>query len=417
MLRNSCGMFCCALAAVFAFSSCGNADEWSWRGPYGNGHALASQQVPTQWSTNQNIAWVTNLPGRGHSSPVVFNNQIFLTTADEQQSTQSVLCFDLATGASVWDTTCHEGVAFPTIHPKNTQASPSIAIGDRHVFAVFCNQDKVHVTCLSLDGQVVWQEAVGEWIPTRYQFGFGQSPIFHDGKLIVTSESETDPFVMALQPKTGRQIWKIKRPTATSYGTPVVADVGGRSQLLISGGRNVAGYDPQSGNELWTTDASWRVACGTMIWHPTKPIVYASGGYPSKQTLAVKADGTGRVLWQNKIKCYEQSLILVDGCVYGHAEGGILYCWDALDGTELWRERLGGAESASPVFAAGKIYFTNESGTTWVIRPSRSKFDLLATNQLEEESFASMAIVDNSILMRVADRAGERRQERLYRIR
>ncbi len=399
---------------IIIVSASSAAGDWGWRGPTGNGHAATTENIPSAWSTDSNVVWVSEVPGRGHSSPIVFGGKIFLTTADENAATQTALCYDAKSGERLWATLCHENVALSSQHPKNTQASPSVAIGAGHAFVVFCNDDKVHVTCLDFDGKIVWQKAVGQWIPTRYQFGFGQTPIFHDGRLIVTAESETEPFLVALDPADGEEIWKIERPEATSYSTPVVANLGGKDQLMISGGRTVSSYDPKNGEGLWEVEAAWVVSCGTMVWHPKEPIVYASGGYPAKQTLAVTADGSGEVVWENGVKCYEQSMIVVDDCLYGYAEGGILYCWDALSGKQLWRERLGGnGESASPVFADGRIHITNEEGRTWVIRPSREKFDLVAENQLEEEAFASFAVVNNRIIMRVADRDGDR-QELLY---
>ena len=403
------------LALCFALT-CDAEVEWSWRGPSGNGHAAstgAEKGTPEKWSESENVIWSAEVPGRGHSSPVLADGKIFLTTADEKKRNQSVLCYDLASGKQLWNTLCHEGVKFPKQHPKNTQASPTVAVMGDRAFAVFCNNDAVHVTCLGFDGKTVWQKEIGPWVPAQYQFGFGQSPIVHDGKLIVTAESEADPFVTALNPENGEPLWKIQRPRKTSYGTPVVANVDGREQLLMSGIQEVNSYDPQSGKELWTVDSKWQVACATMIWPPTEPIVYASGGFPAKQTLAIRADGSGEVLWDNNIKCYEQSLILVDDCLYGFSEGGILYCWDATTGEQLWRQRLEGPESASPVYVDGKLYFTNEKGKTWVVRPNRKSFDLVAENQLEEEMFASIAVSKNRLIMRVADRDGDR-QERLY---
>lgn len=408
-------LFLSLLLASHSPPAWGDEVAWSWRGPFGNGHAAPVQResIPASWSESDNVIWKAEVPGRGHSSPIVADGKIFLTTADENGRTQSALCYDLASGRPLWNTPCHRGVSFPKQHKKNTNASPSIAVlGDR-AFAVFCNNDSTHVTCLDFDGKIVWQKKVGPWIPSDYQFGFGQSPIVHGGKLIVTSESEADPFVIALNPDNGDPIWKIKRPRKTSYGTPVIAKIGGREQLLIAGGNVVNGYDPRSGEELWSGNTNWQVACGTLIWHPTRPIVYASGGYPNKQTLAVRADGSGEVVWQNRAKCYEQSMILVDDCVYGYTEGGVLYCWDAITGEQLWRQRLEGPESASPVYVDGKLYFTSERGKTWVIRPNRQSFDLVAQNQLEEEMFASIAVANNRLIMRVADLENGR-QERLY---
>ncbi len=390
------------------------ADDWPWRGPSGNGVAADGQELVTTWSEQENVRWVADVPGRGHSSPIVSDGKVFLTTADETAETQSVLCLDLVTGQRLWMTQCHAGKFLTDLHPKNTQASPSVAVGDERVFAVFCNDDSTMLSCLDLAGRLVWQIRLGPWVPTRYQFGFGQSPIFHNGKIIVTSESETDPFIMALASADGRQLWKIERPRATSYGTPVVARIGGHEQLLIAGGQEVSSYAPETGKPLWSVDAAWVVACGTMVWHPARGLVYASGGYPTKQTLAIVADGSGKIAWENRIKCYEQSLLVAGDCVYGHAEGGVLYCWDAATGDELWVERLGGDESASPVLAGGQIFLTNEHGKTWVIRPNRSRFDLVATNQLGDEMFASLAVVDNQLLLRVADSSSGTRKERLY---
>lgn len=389
--------------------------DWSWRGPTGNGHAAPAKRdnIPAKWSASDNVIWKSDVPGRGHSSPIVADGKIFLTTADEKQKKQSVLCYDLESGKQLWEKLCHESVTFPKQHPKNTHASPTIAVLGERAFAVFCNDDATHVTCLDFAGEIVWQKKIGPWIPAQYQFGFGQSPIVHDGKLIVTSESDADPFITALNPDDGESIWKIKRPKKTSYGTPVVANVGGREQLLTAGANVVSSYDPQTGKELWSVDTKWQVACGTLIWHPTEPIVYSSGGFPNKQTLAIRADGEGEILWENNVKCYEQSMIIVDGCVYGYAEGGILYCWDAISGEQLWRERLDGPESASPVYVGGKLYFTSEKGKTWVIRPNRQSCDVVAENQLEDEMFASIAVAKNRLIMRVAD-LKDGRHEWLY---
>lgn len=390
------------------------AQDWGWRGPTGNGIAADGQSVPAEWSAEKNVLWSADVPGRGHSSPVIGAGKIFLTTADEVNQTQSAVCYDQATGKQLWNTQLHSGGFVRRIDRNNTQASPTVAFGDDHVFAVFCTNDAVQVNCLDLEGNPVWHEEIGPWVPSRYQFGFGQSPIFYDGKLIVTSESEADPFVMALDPKNGKRVWKIERPKWTSYATPVVAEIAGKKQLLISGGQFVASYDPSSGKELWSTGASWGVVCGTMVWNQTNGLVYSSGGFPTQQTVAVKADGSGQTVWENRVKCYEQSLIAVDGCVYGFAEGGILYCWDAANGEQLWVQRLEGGESASPVFADGKLFVTNEQGKTWVLRPNRQKFDLIATNQLGDEMFASMAVVGNRIFMRIADKSTGKRMERLY---
>lgn len=390
------------------------AQEWPWRGPSGNGVAADGQQPPLTWDETTNVVWKVEVPGRGHSSPVVAGERIFLTTADEAKQTQSVLCFDLATGRQLWNTECNSGGFLENVHRNNTHASSTVAVGDGRVFAVFCARDAVQVAALDLDGKLLWNRKVCAFVPTKYEFGFAASPIYHAGRLIVTSESETEPVVLALDPADGKEVWRIERPEATSYSTPVVTELNGRPQLMLSGGQKVVSYDPESGKQLWETRGSWLVTCGTMVWNADRSLVYASGGYPSKQTMAVKTDGSGEIAWSNKVQCYEQSLLVAEGCVYGFAEGGLLNCWDAETGQQLWVHRLKGGESASPVLAGGHIFITNERGTTWVLRPNREMAEIVATNQLGDETFASLAVVNNRILLRAADSSSGERRETLY---
>ncbi len=389
------------------------AQDWSWRGPTGDGHAAPDQKPPTEWSAETNVVWKTEVPGRGHASPVVVAGKILLATADEEAETQSVVCFDFATGEQLWITECNQGGFLPEIHPKNTHASHTIATDGQHVFAVFTHRQGVHVYALDLDGKKLWDRKLGPFAPAQYQFGSGQSPIFFNGQLIVTSETEAMPTIQALDPSSGETAWKIDRPKACNYGTPVVTEINGKPVLLISGGKEVAAYDANSGQRLWREGAAWLVACGTMVWNSDKSLVFASGGFPANQTMALRTDGSG-VAWENNIKCYEQSMIVVDDCLYGFNEGGVLFCWDANDGRELWKSRLRGPESASPVFAGGHLYIMNEKGKTWVIQPDRSECKLVAINELGNETFASAAAINNQLLMRVADDSSGARQEYLY---
>lgn len=401
------------MAIVFPWIGLVEGQEWTWRGPTGDGHAAADQSPPTEWSAEKNVVWKTPVPGRGHSSPIVVAGKVVLATADEEAESQSVVCFDLASGEQLWITECSQGGFLPQIHNKNTHASHTVATDGQHVFAVFTHHQGVHVYALDLDGNKLWNRKLGPFAPAQYQFGSGQSPIVFNGQLIVTSETEAMPTIQSLNPANGETVWKIDRPKTCSYGTPVVTEIGGKPVLLISGGKEVAAYDATSGQRLWREAASWIVACGTMVWNSDKSLVFASGGFPSNQTLALRADGAG-MAWENNIKCYEQSLIVVDGCLYGLNEGGVLFCWDANDGKELWKSRLGGPESASPVFAGGHLYITNEQGKTWVIQPDRSECKLVAINELGSEAFASIAVVNQQLLMRVADNSGDTRQEFLY---
>ena len=216
----------------------------------------------------------------------------------------------------------------------------------------------------------------------------------------------------ALDRATGKVVWQTPRPARLSYSSPVVANVAGRDQLLISGCDMVAGYDPATGKQLWQANVTTMATCGTMVWEGD--LVFASGGYPKAETACVKADGSGKVVWTNRQKCYEQSMLAVDGYIYAVTDQGIAYCWRSADGQEMWRERLRGPVSASPILAGGNIYLTNELGTTYVYKADPQQFTEVAVNQLGDEGFATPAICGSRIYVRAAQNSARGRQETLY---
>ncbi|MEM7783889.1 MAG: PQQ-binding-like beta-propeller repeat protein [Planctomycetota bacterium] len=389
--------------------------DWArWRGPTGNGIAAKSETPPTRWSGTENVIWKSKVPGKGHASPIIVDDRIFLATSDTLQQTQSVLCYDRQTGEQKWNTEINRGGLPARIHQKNTHASPTIATDRKHVFAVFLNNNEVSVTALNLDGEKVWQKKVGDY-NAHFPFGFGASPIVYNGMVIVTNEGRVDAAVIAYDAATGEQKYRIDRGPISSYSTPVVANVGGKEQLFLAGGRTVKSYDPNSGKENWSAPATWDVCCGTMVWDTTsgKDIVFISGGFPSRETIALDASD-GQILWTKPVKSYEQSLLAVDGYVYAHTDRGQLMCWNAKDGAEMWvtkfsnRKRL--PVSVSPTLAGGNIYFTAENGETVVAELNPKAFNEVARNQLGKSAFASPAFCGNRIYTRV----GEGSQEWLY---
>lgn len=386
------------------------SDWLNWRGPNGNG-IVEDQTPPTEWSADKNVIWKTPVPGRGHASPTIVGDKILLATADQTKKTQSVVAFDRESGEKIWETEIHSGNFATKMHPKNTYASQTVVSDGTHAFVVFSNDDKIWVTALTLDGEKAWQKQAGTY-RSKLPFGYGTSPTFHDGKLFVTSESEEEGFILALNPTDGEEIYRIDLTAGSSYSVPAVGTVAGKRQLLMAGNRQVAGYDVETGEQLWKAPAAWETCCGTMVWDDD--LAFVSGGYPPKQTLAIRADGSGEIVWKNSVKVYEQSMIVVDGYLYAQADGGIIYCWRAADGKEMWKSRVRGPESASPVLAGGHLYFTNEVGTTFVVKPNPEEFELVATNQLGSSSFASMTMLDNRIYTRVATGRRADRKEWLY---
>jgi outer membrane protein assembly factor BamB len=404
-----------ALLLIGSVTNFAVAEDWpQWRGPRGDNKAAVGASAPVAFSPSQGAAWKTALPGRGHSSPVLVGNRIYLTTADTGTETQSLLVLDRMTGAVLNETLAHRG-GFPAeIHPSNTHASPTVASDGERVFALFCNDQGAWVTAFSLEGDKLWQQRATTFAPVQFQFGFGSSPRLVGGLVIVSSEFDGDESgIVALDPATGKRVWFAERPESLSYSTPSTVPVEGKTALVMTGNNAVAAYDPASGKQLWSLPGSTYATCGTMVWDEALGLAFGSGGYPGAFTVAVRTTGKPEVVWQNRTKSYEQSLLAVDGYVYATADGGIAYCWRATDGEEMWRERLGGKFSSSPTLVDGRIYAANEQGTVHVFSASPDGFKRLAENQLGDEVFATPAPVDGRLYYRYADSSSGKRQEYL----
>ena len=359
------------------------------------------------------MLWKTNIPGRGHSSPVVVGDLIVLTSADEGNQTQAVVAFDRKTGQLKWLTPISRG-GFPKVHLKNTHASPTIASANGRFYATFCHHGKIEAAAVDVSGQVVWKKIVGPFRPQSHEYGFGASPTIHGSTLIVTGACDTGGWMKALDLETGKIGWQQKRPKVLNWASPIVAEVGGREQLLISGADMIAAYNPDSGIPAWKANCLTMATCGTCVW--SESMIFASGGFPAAQTAAVAADGSGRVLWTNRVKCYEQSMLIHGGYLYALADNGVAYCWNAKTGAEQWKRRLSGPVSASPLLVGENIYVANEKGTMYVFKASPAEFRSVARNKLGNESFATPAVADNVLYLRVAHGRRNQRQEVLYAI-
>ena len=389
--------------------------DWPWwRGPARSNHAAAGSDPVVTFSQTENVVWKVPVSGRGHASPTIVGNRIFLATADADAEIQSVLAFDRSTGEPLWSSSVNEGNFPEKIHRKNTHASSTVACDGERVVAVFNNRDALHVVALSVtDGELLWEKRLGPYAPKRYEFGFAASPLVYGNTVIVLGDTEFGGFLTALDRRTGKQVWSVERPKQMNYSSPILATVGGVAQVLISGCSRLSAYDPKTGKALWVSmGASSDVTCGTVVWGDD--LVFASGGFPEKLTAAVRS-GTGEIVWQNKKKSYEQSMLVHDKHLYTVNDNGIAFCWNAKDGEERWSERLKGPVSASPVLAGGRLYAANEAGTFFVYRADPEKFELLAKNQLGDEAFATPTILGTRIYARVThlDDEGER-QEMLY---
>lgn len=394
--------------------------DWPWwRGPLRNGHTPPACRLPTKFGERERLVWKTPIPGRGHSSPVVVGDVVYLTTADELRETQSLLALSRTSGELLWSRQLNEGGFAEENHPKNSEANPTIACDGERIIACLNHHEAIHVTALHLAGETLWTCRTGHYNPRRYKYGYAPSPVMYRQLVIVAAEQDGESYIVALNRSSGEEVWRIARPQSTSYSSPSIGHVAGRDQLMISGHEHIAAYDPSTGEQLWRAPDTTAATCGTMVW--SNDIALASGGYPKAETVAVKADGSGKVLWKNGQQCYEQSMIVVSSgddpaldYLYAITDKGIAYCWRVSDGKEMWRERLRGPVSASPIVAGGHIYWANESGTMYVFAADPAKFRLIAENRVGEEALASPAVSRNELFLRVAQGVGASRKEYLY---
>ncbi|MFO1041369.1 MAG: PQQ-binding-like beta-propeller repeat protein [Planctomycetaceae bacterium] len=383
--------------------------DWPmWRGANADGIA-AGPAVPTTWSESENVVWKSKIPGRGHSSPIIIKDRIFLETADEQQKTQSVICLDRNTGEQLWQKTLFTDNFEKEMHRENTQASSTLACDGKLVFALFLNDRKIWATALDLDGKQVWQKEVGSFAA---KFGYSASPVLYKSLVLLAADHQQGGFIAALNRADGAIVWRKARPEKSSYATPRVVTLDGKDQLVICGCRQVSSYDPLTGNHLWSTEGTADSGVGSPV--VAGNLVIASAGWPERETMALKPDGS--VAWRIKSHSYVPSLIAIDDHIYLVNEG-IARCIHATTGKEAWQKRLGGGEfRSSPIASGGNIIVTNMSGKTTVFRANPSEFEVVAENSLGTEGFASPAVSQGDLYLRVADAANGPRQEWLYRI-
>lgn len=382
--------------------------DWPWwRGPARNGIA-AEQRVPLEWSETKNVVWKVPVPGRGHASPIVVGTRIFLESADEQDKTQTVLCYERATGKELWKQELHKGGFDGRWHGKNTRASSTLASDGEQVFAVFYNQGAIWATSLGLDGKQRWQTKLGDF---ESHWGYSASPTIHKSLVLVAADHKKAGYLVALDRKTGEVRWRTPRPAEPTYASPVVLNVAGKDQLLIAGANLISSYNPDTGKELWSCKGTSTECVSSIVVEGDS--LFATGGFPSKETVCVLGDGSGKVLWRVPVGCFVPSMLVHRGALYGVLDDGIAICWKADSGKEAWKERLAGKFSASPVLAGEHIYVPSESGKTFVFKANPEKLEVVAQNQLGSGIFASPVICGGRIYLRVAQQTAKW-QEMLY---
>jgi outer membrane protein assembly factor BamB len=384
--------------------------DWpSWRGRHGNGVAASDQAPPLHWSNSENVLWKAAIPGRGHSSPIIVGDRVIVATADEDRESQSVLCFDRGSGAVRWQTVVHQGGLVRKGHKKATAASATAACDGDRLFINFLNADAIYTTALDLDGKQVWQTKVSDFATHQ---GFGSSPMLYGPFVYVSTDSRSGGVVAALDRANGKVVWQAQRPEKANYASASVLNAAGRDQLVIHGCDLIASFEPLTGKKLWEIEGATTECVTTLVTDGQR--IFVSGGWPRKHVQAVLADGTGKTVWENNIQVYVPSMVVKDGNLFAVQDAGVASCWKGESGEELWKQRLGGTFTASPVLVGDNLFATNESGQTFVFKASPSRFELVAENKLGDEVFATPAICGGRIYMRVVERSSEQLQECLY---
>lgn len=385
------------------------AADWPWwRGPSRNGVANDGQSPPTEWSATKNVVWKSAIPGRGHSSPTVVGGHIYLATADEEQKTQSVVCYDRASGAQLWETVVHRGGLMQK-NEKSSAASSTVACDGESVFICFANSDAVYLTSLSLDGTQRWQEKICDYVIHQ---GYGASPAIYQSLVIVAADSPGGGAIAALNRQSGEVVWQRDRPKEPNYTSPIILHVAGKDQLFLTGCGLFSSYDPTSGKTLWEIPGATTECVTSTVTDGTR--VFCSGGFPKNHLAAVAADGSGELAWETKDRVYVPSLLAHEGHLFGVLDAGVAACWKSDTGEPVWKQRLGGNFSASPVLVGDAIYATNEDGQTFIFRANTSKYEQIAVNELGSNVMASPTVCGSRIYMRVVDQVEGTPRDMLY---
>jgi len=385
------------------------AADWPWwRGTQRNGVANPDQDPPTEWSATKNVAWKSPVPGRGDSSPTVVGRRVFLATADEQQETQSVLCYDRESGKELWQTEVHRGGVMRK-NGKSTGASGTVACDGESVFINFANGGAVYVTALTLDGKQRWQTKIADYVIHQ---GYGASPAIYQSLVIASADSHAGGVLAALDRQTGALRWKRDRPKEPNYTSPIILNVGGRDQLFLTGCNLFSSFEPLTGKTLWEVPGATTECVTSTVTDGER--VFCSGGYPKNHLAGVLADGTGKIAWETKDRVYVPSLLARDGYLFGVLDAGVAACWKSDTGEVQWKKRLGGEFSASPVLVGDKIYASSENGETFVFHADPTQYEQIAMNKLGDQAMASTTICGGRVYMRVIELVDGKRQEMLY---
>lgn len=418
--------------------SVGTPSNWpSFRGPDGTGVA-DGQNPPIAFDgkAGTGVRWKTPIPGLGHSCPVVWGDKVFVTTAissgekdpkirignygdvgsvnDTSSHTYQLLCLDRATGKVLWAKTCYEGVPKIKRHLKGSQANCTPATDGKCVVACFGPEG---LYCYDFEGRQLWKRDLSTLdssfsLDREYEWGFGNSPVLHEGLCILQCDLSRDSFLAAFNLADGQKVWSTPRDEIPSWSSPVVWKNSTRTEIVTNAAQYARGYDPKTGAELWRLAKKSEVTVPTPVLGPDLAYV-SSGNRPIQPIIAIKPGATGDIsLKPNETSNsfvawgtlrggpYMPTPILYKGLFYTCSNSGVLACYEAASGKEVYKERIGGTSyTSSPVASDGRLYFASEAGEVRVVKAGR-EFELLAVNELGDYVMATPAVSNGSLFVR-----------------
>lgn len=422
----------------------GKSRETNWpgfRGPSASGIA-EGYATPTTWrveenSRSENILWKTPLPGLAHSSPIVWGNRLFVATAvsglekpelkvglygsgdsakDETEHQWKIYCLDKKTGKILWDRVAHRGKPKIKRHTKATQANSTMATDGKHLLAFFGSEG---LYCYDLNGKLLWKKDLGTFQSGPYnapslEWGTASSPLLFEDRVIVQCDALNMAFLASLDIKNGKEIWRAKRDEVTTWSTPTLYKNGEQAQIIVNGWKHIGGYDARTGKELWKLSGGGDIPVPTpVVAHDLVFICNAHGRLAplyairpnATGDISLKEDETANthIAWcERRNGAYMQTPLIYGDLLYSCRDNGVLNCYEAKTGKQVYQERLGTGRtgfSASPVAADGKLYFTSEEGDIYVVKAG-PKFEVLSQNPMGEVCMATPAISEGTLYFR-----------------
>jgi len=399
------------IAVVLLLAASLSAENWpGWRGPRGDGSSLEAK-TPVKWNgkTGENIVWKKELPGWGHSSPVVWNDRIFVTACIEDTGDRVLICLK-TNGDILWRKTV-VNAPLEKKHKLNSFASGTPVTDGKLIYVTFLQADTgstrkrtpgdMVVAAYDFYGRQKWMVKPGRFASVH---GFCSSPVLYKDMVIVNGDHDGDSYIIALKRDSGETVWKQNRPNRTrSYVTPVIREIDGRTQMIMSGSRCIISYDPQNGRQHWSIKGPTQQFVASMVYNGK--LLFMTAGFPDHHILAIKPDGKGdvtgsHIVWRTTRGCsYVPSPAVSGDYFLVAADNGIATCFVASDGEVAWTRRMARHYSASLVTAGGNVFFLDDDGVTKVVKPGAS-LKVVAENPLGEMAYASPAISNGRIYIR-----------------